>query len=63
MAILSFFVWLIKWLILKLGGLKVHQQVRPIFFGMVLGEVTIGGFWALFGVVFKTQTFNFTAWW
>ena len=58
-----FFVWLIKWLILKLGGLKVHQQVRPIFFGMVLGEVTIGGFWALFGVVFKTQTFNFTAWW
>jgi hypothetical protein len=56
-------VWLIKWLILKLGGLKAHQRVLPIFYGMIVGEFAVGGFWALFGIVFRTQTFNFTAWW
>ena len=56
-------VWLVKWLILRHGGLKVHRQVLPLFFGMILGEFAIGGFWALFGVVFRTQTYNFTAWW
>ena len=56
-------VWLTKWLILKLGGLKAHQRVLPIFYGMIVGEFAVGGFWALFGIVFRTQTFNFTAWW
>lgn len=56
-------VWLVKWLILRHGGLKVHRQAMPLFFGMILGEFAIGGFWALVGVVFKTQTYNFTAWW
>ena len=56
-------VWLVKWLILRHGGLKVHRQVLPLFFGMILGEFAIGGFWALIGVVFRTQTYNFTAWW
>ncbi|MBI1928553.1 hypothetical protein HYR99_30460 [Candidatus Poribacteria bacterium] len=56
-------VWLVKGLILRHGGLKVHRQAMPLFLGMILGEFAIGGFWALFGVVFKTQTYNFTAWW
>ena len=55
--------WLIKWLVLKQGGLKLHRQVLPLFFGMILGEFAIGGLWALFGIIFKTQTYNFTAWW
>ena len=58
-----FLAWLIKWLILKHGGLKLHRQVLPFFFGMILGEFAVGGFWALFGVVFKTETYNFTRWW
>ena len=58
-----FLAWLIKWLVLRHGGLKLHRQVLPLFFGMILGEFAVGGFWALFGIVFKTQTYNFTAWW
>ena len=58
-----FLAWLIKWLILKHGGLKLHRQALPFFFGMILGEFAVGGFWALFGVVFKTETYNFTRWW
>ena len=56
-------VWLIKWLILKIGGLKLHQRLLPIFYGLIIGEFAVGGFWALFGIVFRKQTFNFTAWW
>ncbi len=58
-----FLGWLIKWLVLRHGGLKLHRQVLPLFFGMILGEFAVGGFWALFGIVFRTQTYNFTAWW
>ena len=32
------FGWLIKWLVLRHGGLRLHRQVLPLFFGMVLGE-------------------------
>ena len=55
--------WLIKWLVLRHGGLRLHRQVLPLFFGMVLGEFAVGGFWALFGIVFRTETYGFTAWW
>ena len=56
-------VWLIKWLILKIGGLKLYQRLLPIFYGLIIGEFAVGGFRALFGIVFRKQTFNFTAWW
>ena len=57
-----FLVWLVKWLILKFGGLKLHRQARPLFFGLILGDFAVGGFWALFAVVFKIRTYNFAAW-
>jgi hypothetical protein len=56
-------VWLIKRLLLKYGGLKLHRQVMPLFFGMILGEFAVGGFWAILGIILKTPMFNFTAWW
>ena len=58
-----FLGWLIKWLALRHGGLKLHRQVLPLFFGIILGESAVGGFWALFGIVFRNQTYNFTASW
>jgi hypothetical protein len=56
-------VWLIKRILLKYGGLKLHRQATPIFFGMILGEFAVGGFWALLGIILKTPMYNFTAWW
>ena len=58
-----FVAWLVKWMILKHGGLKAHRRALPLFFGLILGEYAIGGFWALFGVIFKTPTYNFLKWW
>ncbi|MBM3235747.1 hypothetical protein FJZ31_05565 [Candidatus Poribacteria bacterium] len=57
------FVWFVKRLLLKYGGLKLHQQATPLFLGMILGEFAVGGFWALLGVIIKTPMYNFTAWW
>ena len=58
-----FVAWLVKWMILKHGGLKAHRRALPLFFGLILGEYAIGGFWALFGIIFKTPTYNFLKWW
>ena len=56
-------VWLVKRILLKYGGLKLHRKAMPLFFGMILGEFAVGGFWALIGVIIKTRTYGFTAWW
>jgi len=56
-------VWFIKRILLKYGGLKAHRKAYPLFFGMILGEYAIGGFWAILGVILKTPIYNFTAWW
>ena len=57
------FVWLIKRILLKYGGLKLHRQAIPLFLGMILGEFAVGGFWAILGIIIKTPMYNFTAWW
>ena len=46
----------VRWLKTTLAG-------TALFFGLILGDFAVGGFWALFAVVFKTRTYNFAAWW
>jgi len=58
-----FLAWLIKWLILKYGGLKAHRKAIPLFFGMILGEFVIGTFWAILSIIIKRSIYTFTAWW
>ena len=56
----SIFVsWLIKWIILKYGGLNLHRKAVPFFLGLILGEFVVGGFWTLRGVLFRTPTYKF----
>ena len=44
----SIFVgWLLKWLVLKYGGIRLHRKAVPFFLGIVLGEFVIGSFWSL----------------
>jgi hypothetical protein len=33
--------WAVKTLLLRYGGMKTYQRARPLFFGLVLGEMTI----------------------
>ena len=58
-----FLVWLVKRILLKYGGLKMHRKAYPFFFGMILGEYVVGGFWTIIGVLLKTRIYSFTAWW
>ena len=54
-----FISWLIKLIILKYGGLKVHRQAIPFFLGLILGEFVMGSLWTIIGIVFGIQTYGF----
>ena len=49
-----FLGWLIKWAIMRWGGYKVYQTVRPFFFGLIIGDCLAGAIWIVVG--FITQT-------
>ena len=51
--------WLIKLIILKYGGVKLHRKVIPFFLGLILGEFVVGGVWTLRGALFHTATYKF----
>ncbi len=54
-----FIGWLLKWVILKYGGIQWHRKMIPFFLGIVLGEFLIGSFWSLLGIVLKQQMYRF----
>lgn len=45
--------WLIKWVILRHGGLKLYRRAIPFFIGLILGEYIIACLWCLFGIIFN----------
>ena len=46
-----FLGWGMKFAIVKYGGLKAYRQARPVFLGLVIGEMTCAGLWAIVGMV------------
>ena len=54
-----FIVWMAKLIILRYGGLRAHRRAIPFFFGLILGEFTVGSLWAIAAVVFRTFTYAF----
>jgi hypothetical protein len=56
----SIFVgWLLKWIVLKYGGLRWHRKAIPLFLGLVLGEFLVGTFWSLLGVILDQRMYRF----
>jgi len=56
----SIFVgWLLKWIILKYGGIRWHRTMIPFFLGLVLGEFIVGTFWSLLGIGLDRQMYRF----
>ncbi len=56
----SIFVgWLLKWIILRYGGLRAHRKAIPFFMGLVLGEFAAGTFWSVVGSVAGWHMFKF----
>jgi len=42
-----FIAWLVKVIVLKLGGIALYRRTRPFFLGMVLGAFTTAGVWLI----------------
>jgi hypothetical protein len=49
----------IKWLVLRYGGHKLHRQVMPFMFGVILGEYCVGAFWSAMSVILNTRMYDF----
>jgi len=54
-----FIGWLLKWIVLKYGGIRWHRAAIPFFLGMVLGEFLIGTFWSLLGITLDQPMYRF----
>jgi hypothetical protein len=42
-----FVAWLLKAIILKYGGSRLYMWLRPVFLGLILGELVVAGFWVI----------------
>lgn len=46
-----FWGWLLKVLILKYGGARLYRTARPVFIGMILGEVLAAVMWSIISTI------------
>jgi len=42
-----FIGWFIKAIILKYGGIKIYQKLKPFFLGLILGQLCCAFFWSI----------------
>ncbi|MCX7598332.1 MAG: hypothetical protein N2512_05630 [Armatimonadetes bacterium] len=52
--------WAIKITIMRYGGHKAHQKALPFFYGIILGEFTVGAFWSALSVVLQRYMYDFS---
>ena len=50
----------IKWAMLRHGGVKSYRKAVPFFMGLVLGETIISCFWAAISLMFHVAVYD---WW
>jgi hypothetical protein len=53
-----FIAWMIKIIVLRFGGLKLYKKALPFFFGVILGEITVGMVWSLISIIFNIRCFS-----
>ena len=46
-----FFGWLVKLFIIKFGGMSLYNRLKPLFLGMILGQLMCGAFWMIVDVI------------
>ena len=51
--------WIIKVNVLRYGGLKVYKSAMPFFFGLIVGQLSMGCLWGIIGIVFNIPYYNF----
>lgn len=50
--------WLVKLIIIRYGGMKLHNLCVPFFMGLILGDFTIGSIWAIVGPLIGQQAYK-----
>ncbi|HEX5323627.1 MAG TPA: DUF6785 family protein [Capsulimonadaceae bacterium] len=50
-----FIAWLVKSLVMRYGGMRMYRILRPLFIGMVLGELTAAVEWTLISMATHCQ--------
>lgn len=50
--------WLIKWVIVRYGGLRAYRRAIPFFLGLVLGDYVTGSLWSLTGIALGIPTYQ-----
>jgi len=51
-----FIAWLVKWGILKFGGLETHRKAVLLFVGITVGDAVMIALWMIYGLVFSKWT-------
>jgi hypothetical protein len=54
----TFLSWLLKFVVLRVGGVRGFRMAAPFFLGVLLGDYTWGCLWSLYGLVFDVQTYG-----
>ncbi len=52
--------WILKWFILRYGGIIRYRQFAPLFLGLILGEFSVTGIWTILGLCLNwPELYNF----
>ena len=54
-----FFSCIVKWVVLRIGGLRAHRKAMPFFLGLIMGEFFVGGIWCLVGISMERPMYRF----
>ena len=54
-----FLAWAVKHCVLRFGGARAYRSLRPLAFGLILGEFVVGGSWSLVGWALDITTYRF----
>ncbi|HID57451.1 TPA: hypothetical protein EYP37_13030 [Candidatus Poribacteria bacterium] len=53
-----FLSFILKWAILKYGGLKQYRKAVPFFLGLALGDLSLGSVWSIIGIAMNTTIYQ-----
>lgn len=49
----------LKWAVMRWGGLRIYRRLLPVVFGVILGEYMVGAFWSVISVILRVHTYDF----
>ena len=47
--------WLLKVLVLKYGGIRLYRRLKPLFLGLILGQISCAGMWMVVDFITGTS--------